>query len=98
MTDKKLARICKAFRDGLLDKDSSCLMCLVVSAPLQAFLSFCGVETELSVVEFTWGNHAFLTLPDGRVLDPTADQFGALKLPPIYIGRPLEIHIPPTSS
>ncbi len=94
MSDKKLIGICKAFRKGLLAGDSSCLMCLAVSAPLQGFLSVIGVETDLEFVEFDWGNHAFLKLPDGRVLDPTADQFGDLNLPPIYIGAPLSIHIP----
>ncbi len=92
MRDKKLAKICKAFRDGLLEKASSRLMCAVVCRPLAGFLSCVGIETEVEFLEFDWGNHMFLRLPDGRVLDPTADQFRDLNLPPVYIGKPLSIH------
>jgi hypothetical protein len=47
-----------------------------------------GVETELVEADFGWTNHCWLALPDGRILDPTADQFvghGAT-LPPVYLG------------
>jgi len=44
-------------------------------------------------------NHYWLELPDGQVLDPTADQFNdedgfehLRPLPPVYIGKPLDIH------
>ena len=36
-------------------------------------------------------NHIWIRLADGRVLDPTADQFG--DYPPVYLGDPLpELH------
>lgn len=56
------------------------------------YLAFIGVETTYEFVETEDFNHAFLRLPDGRVLDPTADQYGHLNLPPIYIGPALSIH------
>jgi hypothetical protein len=92
VSDKKLAGICKAFRDGLLNNGPSCLMCAVVCRPLAGYLSSIGIDCEEVLIEFEWGNHMFLRLRDGRVLDPTADQFGDMKLPPIYIGKPLSIH------
>ena len=79
MSDRKLLAVAKSFRKGILGKGSSCLMCMAVSLPLQGWLSALGVETNLELVNLDWCNHAFLRLPDGRVLDPTADQFGDLK-------------------
>jgi hypothetical protein len=38
-----------------------------------------------------------LRLSDGRILDPTADQFVEMKLPPIYIGPPLSIYTTPAT-
>jgi len=63
-------------------------MCFAVCAPLQALLSLHGIETELVEVwfrrEYGEHNHFWLKLPDDRILDPTADQFG---LPAIYLGK-----------
>jgi hypothetical protein len=59
-------------------------MCFAVSAALQGYLSSCGVETELVEADFGHTNHFWLRLPDGRILDPTADQFG---LSPVYLGK-----------
>lgn len=58
-------------------------MCFAVCAPLQGLLSASGIETELEGINFPEVNHYFLRLPDGRILDPTADQFG---LEPVYLG------------
>lgn len=89
LTDKQLIRIARDMRAGILGTRSSVDMCMVVSAPLQSMLSaLYGVVCELEEVwldETPQGttNHVFLRLPDGRILDPTADQFG---LDPIYLG------------
>lgn len=71
------------FRSGILDGRPSRMMCFAVCAPLQAYLSMCGVETALVEAHFEECNHVWLQLPDGRILDPTADQFG---FPRVYIG------------
>jgi hypothetical protein len=101
MTDNELRRVCRSFRKGFLDGRSSLGMCFEVSSALQEFLSSIGVETTLVKHEDKFWNHAFLVLPDGRVLDATADQFRSspcpaliprLRLPMVYIGPPLVIH------
>lgn len=89
MTDKQLIKVAADFRKGILGKRSPRLMCMVVSAPLQGFLAgVYGVETTIETVWFPENtracNHTFLRLPDGRILDATADQFG---LEPIYLGE-----------
>lgn len=66
-------------------------MCMVVAAPLQGLLSaLYGVETELVEVEFETINHVYLRLPDGRILDPTADQFPGM--PDVYLGPWPEVY------
>lgn len=85
MTDADLIQIAQNFRDGILYGRSSELMCYIVSAPLQGFLSAAyGISAELEQVDFTDCNHFWLRLPDGRILDATADQFG---LAPVYLGE-----------
>lgn len=87
MTDEELIATCKDFREGLLDGGSSYAMCAVVSYPLEGYLSFLGVGVRAEKVTFanhpTCAGHVFLRLDDGRILDPTADQFG---LEPVYLG------------
>lgn len=100
MTDEDLVKTAQQFRDGVLKKRSSSMMCAVVSWPLQSMLSaLYGVELDAEGVNFPGGgNHVFLRLPDGRVLDATADQFAAdrpdLNVPAVYLGHPiLGIHV-----
>lgn len=59
------------------------MMCFAVCAALQGWLSCCGLETELVEADFGHVNHVWLQLPNGDILDPTADQFG---LEPVYLG------------
>jgi len=65
-------------------------MCYMVCAPLQSFLEQEGKRTELIEGEVYGRYHFWLRLPDGRIIDPTADQFfsseGAI-MPKIYIGK-----------
>ena len=72
-----------AFRRGILEKRESVGMCFVVCSPLAGYLSVCGIKTELEKVNFPHANHCWLRLPDGRIIDPTADQFG---LDAVYLG------------
>ncbi len=92
MCDDQLISLVTDFRSGVLDcirygGDASG-MCLALSAPLQAYLFGCGIQTALE----EGINHFYLVLPDGRILDPTADQYGYA---PVYLGPRLPIHNKP---
>jgi len=90
MTDKQLISVARAMRRGILGKRPSAKQCMVVSASLQGYLSAVhGVQTELITVDFPEIDHVFLKLADGRILDPTADQFG---LDAIYLGEMPELY------
>lgn len=94
MEIKELKKIVTGFTKGLLGKGSATSKCYMVCFPLQAYLTFIGVETELingevNSEKHTWG-HFWLRLKDGTIIDPTCDQFnieGGLKMPKIYIGK-----------
>jgi hypothetical protein len=98
VTDDELITIATEFRSGILGSRKSRGMCFVIAAPLQALLSYYGFETELvehDLDDPMWRNHVWIRLPDGRALDPTADQFADLQLPPVYLGEPHpKIHKP----
>jgi hypothetical protein len=94
MSDRELIRITSGFTKGILNKRESKSMCFAVSFPLQGYLSFCGLEAEIIEGEIklnkeVW-NHFWLRLPDGRILDPTANQFktpDGKEMPKIFIGN-----------
>lgn len=98
MTKRQLISIARGFRNGLLAGSASDLMCAVVSHPLAGYLSAIGVDCSVKKVDLKWehegrafvGNHVFISLPDGRVLDPTASQFDGF--PDVYVGKPKWIH------
>lgn len=102
MKDKALIKFATAFRDGILDGGSSVWMCFAVCAPLAGLLHAHGVKVELIEADLGACNHVWLRLPDGRALDPTADQFSnyqfaalgieTMELPPVYLGPPLKYH------
>jgi hypothetical protein len=94
MSDAELIEFASEFRWGVLNGRSSQDMCFAICWPLDGFLRFHRVKCELVEGETERGNHFWLALPDGRVLDPTADQFKGLGLPPVYLGQPLSIHRP----
>lgn len=84
------------FREGILGGQSSYLKCILVCDPLESYLRYEGIETHV-VSGFVWDGqgrsceHFWLETEDGTVIDPTADQFVGLNLPPVYIGS-----LPPT--
>jgi hypothetical protein len=96
VTDRKIKRISLGFRYGLLDGGPSKSACAVVSFALQGFLSALGLKTDLFESDLGHCNHIWLKLPDGRVLDATADQFNELfpnkRYPKVHLGEPLDIH------
>ena len=102
MRKKKLLSFVEEFRSGLLGEKPSDMMCFAVSAPLQAMLSFSGVETELMQGFYDEGNqcvarndpnaclnHIWLQCEDGTIIDATADQFDG---PKVYIGPAIELY------
>lgn len=97
MEDKALKSLCREFRKGMIDRMSSKGKCAMISWALQGFLSF-AFKLNTTVYEGDVGrwNHLWLVMPDGRVIDCTADQFNKkgkrAKYPQIYIGKPLDIH------
>lgn len=87
MNYKKLLKTVTAFREGILVGGPSKNKCWIVSAPLCGYLSMCGVEVRLVEGKV---NHWFLELPDGRIIDPTSDQFkkpDGSPMPKVYIGE-----------
>lgn len=99
MNDADLIECASGFRDGVLGRQSSDLMCAAVCWPLTGFLRFSGVDCDTEDRQIDEpgypANHVWVRLADGRVLDPTADQFSPLGLPPVYLGKPVApIHRP----
>lgn len=85
-----LQKVCEDFTRGLLDGQPSTSMCWMVCAALAGFLGFFE-RLRCEPVEGMVGkdHHWWLTLPDGRIIDPTADQFngrGNPDMPLVYIG------------
>ncbi len=99
MTDDELRQFAWEFRVGILgERGSPEGMCYAVAAPLQGLLRFYGMQVKLveadhsSNPDASYINHFWIELPDGRVLDPTFDQFCSEEPVPIYIGQPTEFH------
>lgn len=100
MSDDELREIVSEFRSGLLGEGKSSEgMCFVVALPLSSYLRVCcGVDCELAKSDHTeidnspWHEHFWIKLSDGRVLDPTFDQFCENPGEPVYIGQPTEFH------
>jgi hypothetical protein len=95
MSDARLVKFATAFREGVLDGRPSWMMCFAISAPLAGLLEAHGVRAELCESDLGEWNHVWLRLADGRVLDPTADQFNELfgyEMPPVYLGPPTNLH------
>lgn len=99
-TDKNLKVICMEFRKGICGRKKSNGMCAKVSWALQGYLSFLGLQTRVRIGDVGQWNHFWLELPNGTVIDATADQFSTekKKYPAVYIGKPLKIHVPSESA
>jgi hypothetical protein len=99
VTDRELIKLAKEFRRGILgNRDNSKGWCAAISWPLESLLSLHGIEAALVETNLSSDsrssealNHVWLMLPDGRALDPTADQFDRT-LGEVYLGSPLWFH------
>ena len=105
MTDKQLIKITTQFTKGIIGKrNKTDGYCFMVSAALQSYLNLLhGMRCELIEGEIrpnkgaAW-NHFWLELEDGRILDPTADQFkdpDGSDRPMVYIGKKPKWYIIP---
>ena len=95
MTDQELTSYATEFRRAIIGGSSSAWWCAAISAPLSAALDVMGVPTTLAESDLGHCNHIFILLQDGRVLDPTADQFNWCsreELTGVYLGPPCDIH------
>jgi hypothetical protein len=96
MTDDDLVEIVRGFKSGILGNNSSHGACLMICFPLASLLRVFDVacevvESDHSVnPESRWHSHFWIKLEDGRVLDPTFDQFGDTTS--IYLGPPTKFH------
>ncbi len=96
LSDSEIVECAREFRRGLIGEQSPDGRCAMIAWPLAGYLSFLGVDgvaTQSCVypddhpASWDWANHVWIVLQDGRVLDPTADQFD-IGLPDIYLGPP----------
>jgi hypothetical protein len=97
LTDAELIAFVQKFRDLVLDGQSSECTCFVICVPLDTLLLWKGVHAELIRTHLDTGySHFWFRLPDGRVLDPTYDQFDSTA-PTVYLGEPLMVHTLPSA-
>ena len=91
MTDKQLIKVVNQFTRGMINGKPTTQKCYLVCAPLYSYLRFIGVDVELIEGEVETDKlihgHYWLQLSDGRIIDPTANQFEGLQLPANYIGQ-----------
>lgn len=81
MTDRELINAAKEFAKGVLNGRPTTDMCYIVCSPLASYLSYCKIDCALTEGELNGIYHHFwITLSDGRIIDPTADQFGLLNI------------------
>jgi hypothetical protein len=91
----EIVTFAKDFRDGMLRDKSSAWMCRAVCMPLSTLLVMQGFDVDLTegtvICDEYEIEHTWLTLKDGTILDPTADQFNEhisyWDMPPVYLGE-----------
>jgi hypothetical protein len=89
ITDEELIGMAKDFREGILQGQPSTGAFAMIRWPLHGYLSaLCGIKARCIEGAFGDWSHLWLELPDGRVLDATADQFNDGN-------RPTDIGLPP---
>lgn len=91
--DAELIQFVQDFREGFLGHRSSDFHCAMICEPLAGLLNHDGVACRTRMtdhVRTSFGSidHVWIELADGRVLDPTADQFNdmGLNMPKVYLG------------
>jgi hypothetical protein len=95
VTDKELIDYASEFRRAIIGDAPGAWWCAGISAPLHAVLTALGVAADIVKSDLGHCAHVFIRFPDGRVLDPTAEQFNwcsRVQLPAVYLGPPSDIH------
>jgi len=98
MSDKELIKVVTGFRRGILGRRKSTCWCWRICLPLEAYLIGIGVDNRITEGEVHLASHNkginighfWLTLSDGRIIDPTADQFNGMghdDMPKVYLGK-----------
>jgi hypothetical protein len=91
MPDDKLVEYARSFRRGIIEDKPSDRYCFMICAPLTTLLNVEGCMCRMvegQVAHDGGRNHYWIVFPDGRVLDPTLDQFGDDR-PDVYLGDPI---------
>lgn len=89
VTDRELLRVARAARECITLGARSSGYCAVVCVPLAAFLTRHGCPADDVHGGVGEWQHTWIALRDGRILDPTADQFnraGEPRMPSVYLG------------
>ena len=104
LKDKELLKICSQFRYGVIGRGKANRKCYMITAPLCSYLKFLKIECTMIEGFVTIGenitNHFWILLPDGRIIDPTADQFNEIKgleMPKVYLGQKPDWYMIPKS-
>lgn len=96
-SDRELLRIARAAREQITLGGPSSGYCAVVCVPLATYLTRRGFPAEDVHGAVGEWQHSWVVLGDGRILDPTADQFnraGAARMPQVYLGaRPAHYEV-----
>lgn len=100
MNDKEILKLVTFFRKGILGKSTPLRKCFMVCAPLVSFMNGCGIPCDITEGEVDLGSfknndgiaigHYWITLVDGRIIDPTASQFNGMReevMPFVYFGE-----------
>ncbi len=94
MSDKELLKIVTEFTKGIIGNGSSENKCFMVCSPLHTYLNMFGGNVQMVSGSLNINGriqqHNWLKLKDGRIIDPTADQFNAAlkkEMPRIYFGK-----------
>lgn len=90
MKELEIRRQAKQFCRGLLGNTDTDSKCFITSIALTSYLNTIGVECTLKE-GFVKGHHHFwIGLPDGKIIDATADQFtnGNDIYPNLFVSKP----------
>lgn len=87
MKKETLRRVAVEFMTGL-NFPSSKDRCYMACAPLGGYLNAFGTPCRITEGRVSKHHHYWITLPDGTIVDPTADQFNDHRrvLPAVYVG------------
>ncbi len=74
--ETSLRQMVAGFSNGIIGRGKSTGMCFMVCVALQGYLEFAGYPCRLIKGEIDGEvEHYWLELPDGKIIDPTTDQF-----------------------